>query len=141
MALAADKADGAHPYLVTHDHTANARKILGPERYLAPVQFIVLENDASTARAVARQHLELYLGLRNYRASWIALGFDESDFENGGSDRLVDALVAWGNEEKILKHLETHLDNGADHVAIQALRPDGKPGYDENALKAFALKG
>lgn len=140
MALAAEKADGAHPYLVTPEHTANARRILGPESFLAPVQFIVLEKDPSVARAVARQHLQLYLGLRNYRRNWIELGFNESDFESGGSDRLVDALVAWGREDKILKHLESHFENGADHVAIRPLRPDGRSHYDEKALKAFALK-
>lgn len=139
MALAGEMTDGAHPYLITPEHTAHAREILGPDSFLAPEQKVVLEKDATKARAVARQHLAVYLGLGNYRNSLFALGFNENDCEEGGSDRLVDGLVAWGDEEKVLKHLEAHLNNGADHVAIQALRPDGEQGFDNNVLKAFAI--
>lgn len=141
LALAGEKADGAHPYLTTPEHTARAREILSPESFLAPEQMVLLEKDASTARAVARKYLAVYLGLRNYRNNLLSLGFSEEDFERGGSDRLVDALVAWGDETKIHKHLDAHWNSGADHVCIQLLRADGGFGYDQKALEAFAPGG
>ena len=140
LGLASSEADGAHPYFVTSEHTARAREIIGPDKFLAPEQKVLLIKDASEARPVARKFMSLYLGLVNYRNSLLALGFTNEDFEEGGSDRLVDAIVAWGDEQTIQKRIEAHWQNGADHVCIQALRPDGKPGYDQNALDAFALK-
>jgi hypothetical protein len=84
--------------------------------------------------------MALYLGMQNYRNNLLTLGFTESDFEHGGSDRLVDAIVAWGDDATILKRLEAHWDNGADHVCMQPLRPDGEPGFDDTALRVFAPK-
>lgn len=141
LGLAAEIADGAHPYFVTPEHTARARAILGPDKLLAPEQKVLLVKDASEARRLARQYMALYLGLQNYRNNLLWLGFTASDFEHGGSDRLVDAIVAWGDETAIRKRIEAHWANGADHVCIQPLRPDGRPGFDPVALAALAPAG
>jgi probable F420-dependent oxidoreductase len=97
LELARDRAAGAHPYFVPVEHTEHARTILGPEPVLAPEQAVVLETDAQRARALARQHLEIYLRLPNYANNWRRLGFGDDDIAGGGSDRLVDALVAAGD--------------------------------------------
>lgn len=141
LGLAAEVADGAHPYFVTPEHTARARAILGPDKLLAPEQKVLMVKDPSEARRLARQYMALYLGLQNYRNNLLWLGFTESDFEDGGSDRLVDAIVAWGDETAIGKRIEAHWANGADHVCIQPLRPDGQPGFDATALAALAPAG
>lgn len=141
LKLSTSHADGAHPYLITPEHTARAREIMGPDAFLAPEQKVLYVKDPATARAAARQYIALYLGLQNYRKNLLTLGFTEEDFENGGSDRLVDSLVVWGDESKILKGLEAHLDNGADHICIQPLKPDGSQGYDARILEALAATG
>jgi len=138
LALSANNADGAHPYLTTPEHTARARNIMGPTSFLAPEQKVLLIKDASTARSIARKHVAIYLGLQNYRNNLKTLGFSDNDFEHGGSDRLIDALVAWGDESSIQKRIEAHWQAGANHVCIQALRTDGEFGYDRRALEAFA---
>ncbi len=122
--LARRRSTGAHPYLVPPEHTAQARAALGAGALLAPEQAVVVERDPSTARTVARQHLAIYLQLPNYARNWERLGFDAADFANGGSDRLVDALVAWGDVETIARRVAEHRTAGADHVCIQALAPD-----------------
>ncbi len=124
LALAAEKTMGAHPYFVPVEHTEQARKILGKGPLLAPEQAVVLETDASTARAIARQHMAIYLRLPNYTNNLRRLGFDEKDLADGGSDRLVDAIVAWGEADAIVKRVRAHHDAGADHVCIQVLDPD-----------------
>lgn len=124
LELARDRAQGAHPYLVTPEHTRFARSVLGDGRLLAPEQAFVLERDPERARSAARRHLELYLTLPNYRDNWLRHGFDEEDLANGGSDRLVDALVAWGGEDAIRARVDEHIAAGADHVALQALGDD-----------------
>lgn len=141
LGLAGTAADGAHPYFVTPEHTARARDILGPGKLLAPEQKIMLETSAGTARAAARQFMEPYLGMQNYRNNLLTLDFTEADFENGGSDRLVDAIVAWGDEKAIRQRIEAHQAAGADHVALQPLRPDGEMGPDERVVRAFAPRG
>lgn len=138
LGLAAEKADGAHPYFVTPEHTAQARELLGPDKFLAPEQKVLRIKDAGQARAVARQFMALYLGMENYRNSILAMGFNAEDIENGGSDRLVDAIVAWGDDQTIGKRLEAHWQNGADQVCLQPLRPDGQAGFDLGAVEAFA---
>jgi probable F420-dependent oxidoreductase len=140
LGLAGSASDGAHPYFVTPEHTARAREIIGPSKFLAPEQKVLLVKNPGEARSIARKFMEMYLGLENYRNNLLTLGFTADDFEHGGSDRLVDAIVAWGNEATILKRLEAHWQNGADHVCIQALRPDGEPGYDPRVLQALAPK-
>jgi probable F420-dependent oxidoreductase len=140
LALAGDQADGAHPYNVTPEHTAEARKILGPGKLLCPEQMIVAETDPAKARAKARASLAIYLSLPNYVNNWKRLGFSDADFANGGSDRLMDAIVAWGDDEAIRARLGAHGDAGADHVCIQALGGVGKPipKPDEELLKRLA---
>jgi probable F420-dependent oxidoreductase len=129
LALAAERAQGAHPYLVTPDHTAKARSALGPNSWLLPEQAVVLETNRDQARAIARRHISRYLDLPNYTNNWRRLGFNEEDFEGGGSDRLVDALVAWGDAEAVSKRVKDHLDAGADHVCLQVFsaEPHGMP--------------
>lgn len=122
--LARRRSVGAHPYLVTPEHTAQARAALGGAALLAPEQAVVVERDPSVARTVARQHLAIYLQLPNYARNWGRLGFGDADVADGGSDRLVDALVAWGDVEAIARRVEEHRAAGADHVCIQALTPD-----------------
>ena len=140
LGLAGAQADGAHPYFVTPEHTARARERMGPDKFLAPEQKVLLINDPSEARDVARKAMSVYIGLPNYRNNLLTLGFDETDFENGGSDRLVDAIVAWGDETSVMKRIEAHWDNGADHVCIQALRADGENGFDQATIEALAPK-
>jgi probable F420-dependent oxidoreductase len=138
LRLARDHAGGAHPYFVPPEHTAKARAILGPDRWLAPEQMVLLETDPTTARTVARANMQIYLGLPNYQNNLRWLGFEERDWSDGGSDRLVDAIVAWGDANAIRGRIRAHHDAGADHVCIQPLRPDGQPGPDLHALEALA---
>ena len=124
LKLAAEHANGSHPYFVPPEHTAFARSILGRDRLLAPEQAVVLESDASNARAVARAHMSTYLGLPNYANNLKRLGFTDDDIGSGGSNRLVDAVVAWGTVDAIVARVRAHHDAGADHVCIQVLDPD-----------------
>jgi probable F420-dependent oxidoreductase len=119
--LAGKRTAGTHPYLVTPDHTAVAREALGPGKLVAPEQGVVLETDPAAARAIARSHLAVYLGLPNYANNWKRFGFTDDDIAAGGSDRLVDALVAWGGEDAIVERVQAHRDAGADHVCVQVL--------------------
>jgi probable F420-dependent oxidoreductase len=125
LELARDRAAGAHPYFVPPAHIARAREILGPEPVLAPEQVVVLEADAERAREIGRRHMAYYLQLPNYVNNLRALGFTAADVADGGSDRLVDAIVAWGDEPAIGARLSEHFDAGADHVAVQAYAGDG----------------
>jgi probable F420-dependent oxidoreductase len=136
LKLARDRTAGAHPYLVTPEHTAQAREVLGTGPLLAPEQHVVLETDPDAARALARKVLVLYLGLPNYTNNWLRLGFTEADIADGGSDRLVDALVAWGSPEQVAARLNEHLQAGADHVAIQIVSGDG--GHHREAFRELA---
>lgn len=138
LALAGEMTAGAHPYFVTPEHTARAREIIGPDSFLAPEQMILRIKDPSTARSVARKFSAMYLGMENYRNNLLNLGFTNEDFENGGSNRLIDAIIAWGDDAAIQQRLDAHWRNGADHVCIQLLRPDGEAGFDNEAIEAFA---
>lgn len=117
LELARDRAAGAHPYLVPVEHTRRAREILGSDRVLAVEQGVVLARDRDPARA----HVAPYLGLPNYVANLRRLGYGDSDLADGGSDRLVDALVAWGDEDAIAARVRAQLEAGADHVCIQVV--------------------
>lgn len=121
LRLAAERSAGAHPYFTTPAHTAEARALLGDDPYLAPEQKVVLETDPATARGIAREAMGLYLGLANYRNSLKRLGFTDEDLADGGSDRLVDAIVAWGDEEAVAARVHEHLAAGADQVAVHIL--------------------
>jgi len=120
LELARDRAQGAHPYLVTPEHTARAREVLGEGPALAVEQAVVLADDIDQWRRRAHWHLEIYTGLPNYRASWVRQGFGEPDFGRGGSDRLKDAMVVRGIEA-IRRRVQEHLDAGASHVCLQVL--------------------
>ena len=124
LALAAERADGAHPYNVPPEHTARAREILGPEKLLAPEQAVLLETDPVEARRIARAHMAIYLDLPNYMNNLRRFGITDDDIADGGSDRLVDTLVAWGDVDVIRARVQAHLDAGADHVAVQVLTPE-----------------
>jgi probable F420-dependent oxidoreductase len=121
LALSAERSLGAHPYLVTPEHTRVAREAVGPEKLVAPEQGVVLERDAGRAREIARGFVGPYLRLQNYANNLRRLGFDDADFAGGGSDRLVDALIAWGSEDTIAARVQEHRDAGADQVLVQVL--------------------
>lgn len=141
LELARDSADGAHPYNVTPAHTKHAREILGPGKLLCVEQMCVAETDPAKARAVARASLELYLGLPNYRNSWLREGFTEADFDNGSSDRLIDAVIVWGDDAAIADRVAQHYAAGADHVCIQLLGESPVPDADTLERLAGKLKG
>jgi len=133
LQLSGARTAGALPYLTTPEHTREARRILGGGVLLAPEQMIVLETDPDIARATARDRLATYLQLSNYLSSFKRLGFGDDDFADGGSDRLVDAVVLHGSAVEVAAGLKAHLDAGADHVAIQLLGHEGidlLPGYE-----------
>lgn len=143
LRLAAERTAGAHPYLVTPDYTGQARKILGPGPLLAPEQKVVLDTDPGQARTIGRPRVERpYLGLANYTANLRRLGWTDADLSGGGSDALIDALVAHGSGAQVAARLTGHLDAGADHVSIQVLTASGADpadGYRELA-QAIGLR-
>jgi probable F420-dependent oxidoreductase len=124
LELAATRANGSHPYFTTPEHTAEARQVTGPDVLLAPEQMCVLSTDAADARRIARLSTKRYLELPNYWNNLLRLGFTDDDRDNGGSDRLVDAVVAWGTPQQIADRVKQHHDAGADHVCVQVLRDD-----------------
>jgi probable F420-dependent oxidoreductase len=126
LALSATQANGAHPYFTTPEHTASAREVMGPDALLAPEQMVVVSTDAIEARRIARAGMNIYLGLPNYANNLLRFGFTEFDLADGGSDRLVDAIVAWGTPDHISARVAQHHDAGADHVCIQVLTDDRK---------------
>jgi probable F420-dependent oxidoreductase len=138
LKLSAEKTQGAHPYFVPPEHTARAREILGPDAWLCPEQMVLLETDATKAREIARKHMATYIGLPNYCNNLKEFGFIDADFENGGSDKLVDAIVAWGDENTIRQRIQAHWEAGADHVCIQPFTNDGEMGPDEKLLELLA---
>ncbi|MER6457390.1 LLM class F420-dependent oxidoreductase [Streptomyces sp900105245] len=121
LELSRDRAAGAVPYLVTAEHTAQARGILGEDALLAPELMVVLETDPARARALAREALSTYLALPNYTDNFLRLGFTEEDIAGGGSDRLVDAVFAWGDENRVRDRIDTFRSAGADHLALQVI--------------------
>jgi probable F420-dependent oxidoreductase len=124
LELARTRTAGTHPYLVTPELTQAARDGIGPDGIVASEQGVVLETDRTKAREIARQHLKTYVGLPNYTNNWKRQGFTDDDIADGGSDRLVDALVVWGDEAAIAARVQQHRDAGADHVCIQVLTED-----------------
>jgi probable F420-dependent oxidoreductase len=124
LELARLRTAGTHPYLVTPELTKAARAGIGPDGLVASEQGVVLETDPAKAREIARLHLKTYLGLPNYANNWKRQGFTDDDIADGGSDRLVDALVVWGDEATIAARVQEHRDAGANHVCIQVLTED-----------------
>jgi len=139
LELARELTDGAHPYCVTPEHVAEARRILGPGKLLAPEVMVLLQPDPAKARAAARQALSFYAGLENYANNWRRLGFTDADLSGDLSDRFVDANVAWGDEGAIRKRLQAYWDAGADHVCIQSIHPTGS--RTELAEEIYELLG
>lgn len=140
LALAAELCDGVHPYLTTPEHTAQAASILGPGKIVAPDQKVVLETDPAEARRIARMHLAGYLAQPNYQRSFLRQGFTADDIAGGGSDRFVDAIVAWGTVEEVVTRVEAHRAAGASHVAVQLLpREMGDLPLAEYRILAGAL--
>jgi probable F420-dependent oxidoreductase len=138
LELARDHAGGAHPFVMTPEHTKAAREVLGDGPLLAPEQHVVLETDAARARAIAREGLATYLPLANYQSSWRRVGFGDDDFADGGSDRLIDHVVVWGDEAAIATRVQAHLDAGADHVCIQALTSAERTDFPRAEWRALA---
>jgi len=123
LAVSAARTDGAHTYLVPPEHTAVARKELGDGPLLCAEQAVLLETDPARAREIGRAHTAVYVRLPNYQNNLRRHGFSDEDFADGGSDRVVDAIVAWGDEQAVLDRVRAHFDAGADHVCVQALTP------------------
>jgi probable F420-dependent oxidoreductase len=138
LELAAGRTWGAHPYFVPVEHTAFARRTLGNEPLLAPEQGFLICTDAREARAAARVHTAHYLALDHYRNNLLRLGFSQEDVTGGGSDRLVDAIVAWGDVEAVAARVKAHFEAGADHVCVQALGTD--PLEELRTVAAALLK-
>lgn len=138
--LAGERAAGTHLYFVSVEHTRFARERLGSAKLVAPEVACVVDTDVDRARAVARDYARLYLGLRNYTRNLLAFGFAETDLADGGSDRLIDALIPHGSAEQIAEVVRAHLDAGADHVCVQPLGEEGIPRESWTAL-AKALIG
>ena len=128
LELARDACQGAHPYFTSPEHTAMAREVLGPDAWLCVEQKVILEEDPDKARGLARQTAQVYIGLPNYRNNWLRMGLEESDFDDGGSDRFVDATFAWGDAAAIRARIQAHYDAGATHVCIQPVHPEGAFG-------------
>ncbi len=135
-ALAGELADGVHPFLSTPDHTYRAREILGPDKLVAVEQAIVPSKEAGAARSAARENLHRFLAWPNYRRHLLRLGFDQQDLADGGSNRLVDSVYAWGDDAAIRDRVADHLTAGADHVCVQVIPVEGR---DElSTLRALA---
>ena len=128
LALSGERADGAHPYFMPPEHTHEARRILGPDAWLCPEVKVVLDADASSARAAARAIGAPNIGLENYQKAWRRLGFEDSDFADGGSDRLIDATVAWGSQSDVERFIQRHVDAGANHVCLHFVGTGGELG-------------
>ena len=141
LELAATEAQGAHPYFTTPEHTAIARQVMGPGPMLAPEQMVVCATDPTEARTIARAGMAVYLRAPNYLNNLRRLGFDESDWADhtNASERLVDAIVAWGTAEQIAARVKAHHDAGADHVCVQVLRKDRELPLQEWADLAAVL--
>ncbi|MDH6626658.1 putative F420-dependent oxidoreductase [Streptomyces sp. LBL] len=138
LKLARDRAAGSIPYLVTPEFTAYAREILGEAPLLAPELGVVLESDPTRARSLAREALAIYLNLPNYTNNFLRHGFAEDDFTDGGSDRLIDALFAWGDESAIRTRIDAFLNAGADHVALQVVNDEPRDSLPRAAWRRLA---
>jgi probable F420-dependent oxidoreductase len=136
LRLAAERSAGAHPYFVPVEHTARARQFLGSHPLLAPEVTVILERNPTKARDLARTFTAGYLTLPNYRNNLRSLGFGDDDLAAGGSDRLVDAVVAWGDVETVVSRIHQHHDAGADHVCVQIVSPTEGFPIDEYRVVA-----
>ncbi len=138
LSLSAEMTFGAIPYNTIPAHTAAAKKILGPDKWLAVEQKVCLETDPVKARALGRKEMERYLALPNYRNSWLTMGFTATDFENGGSDRFIDGVLVWGDVVTVKRKLREHFDAGATHLCIQPVHADGDFAARDKILTSLA---
>ena len=138
LKLSAEMTQGALPYNTTPRHTAEAKKILGPNKWLAIEQKVTIETDPARARALGREELSRYMVLDNYRNAWLEMGFSESDLSNGGSDSFIDQMVLWGTAGEVKTKLRAHFEAGATHVAIQPVHPIGDTASRDAILRALA---
>jgi probable F420-dependent oxidoreductase len=138
LKLAAEKTRGAVPYNTPPQHTAEAARILGPNKWLAIEQKVTLETDPVKARALGRKELSRYMVLDNYRNNWLRIGFSEAELANGGSDRFIDAMVLWGTADKVKQGLRAHFDAGATHVCIQPVHEEGSTAARDRILAELA---
>jgi probable F420-dependent oxidoreductase len=138
--LARERTAGAHTYFVPVEHTGFARERLGPGKLLAPELACVVDTEPVRAKAVARDYAKLYLGLRNYTQNLLDFGFTEDDLADGGSDRLIDAIIPHGTPEQIDAAVEEHFAAGADHVCVQPLGHGEPPVDDYRALAAVLIR-
>jgi len=136
LELARDRTAGAHPYFTTVEHTAAAREVLGTDSWLAPEVAVVLDTDATSARATAREYASMYLQLPNYTNNLRRLGWGDADLLNGGSDRLIDDLIPWGTAEQVATALRRHEAAGADEIAVQVL--GGGSGFPRAGFRELA---
>ena len=136
--LAATETAGVLTYFTPPEKTAQVRAAIGPDKWLCAEQAVLLEPDPDRARATAREYMKFYLAIPHYPKMLAPLGFGDADFANGGSDRLVDAVVAWGTAEALRVRIAAHYTAGATHVCVLPLRPDGDRAPDERALEALA---
>jgi probable F420-dependent oxidoreductase len=138
LKLAASHTRGALPYNTTPEHTAEAARILGPGKWLVAEQKVTLETDPAKARALGRKELSRYMVLDNYRNNWLRLGFAQAELANGGSDRLIDAMVLWGGKAKVQEGLRAHFAAGATQVCIQPVHDDGDLAARDRILSELA---
>lgn len=136
--LAATRARGSHPCNVTPEYTAEARRSMGPDAWLCVEQKVILETNPSRAREIGRAGLVHYIKAPHQQRNWRKMGLDESDYQGAGSDRLVDTLIAWGDESAIARRIREHLDAGATHVCIQPLEAEGTRLPNADLLAALA---
>ena len=140
LELSATATDGAHPYFVTPEHTADARAAIGSDKLLCVEQKVILSTDADAARAAANVQIDRYAGLPNYRNNWKRIGFTEDEIEQR-ANRFVDHVIVWGDEDRVRSGVQAHYDAGADHVCIQPVSTDGPLVLDWNALETLAPRG
>ena len=138
LAFAAERTRGAHPYFAPPSNTRRSREIMGPDAWLCPEQKVLLEEDPERARARARQAMAGPLTMPNYRRNLMRAGFAEHELDEGGNDRVVDAIVAWGGPEALVAAVDAHLEAGATHVCIQPLDPDDATRPSLKTLEALA---
>ena len=138
LGLARDMTRGAHPYLTTVEHTRRAREILGPDAWLCPEVKVLACRDAARARQLGREACSVNLSLPNYQHNLRWLGYDDADLADGGSDALIDDLVAWGDAPVLRERVDAHLAAGASHVAVHTVHPDGGQEPDIEVLEAIA---
>lgn len=138
LELSAQKSMGAVPYNVTPKHTAQAARILGPNKILAVEQKVTIETDPAKARALGRKELSRYMVLPNYRNNWLREGFSEADLADGGSDKFIDAMCLWGDAATVRKGLRAHFDAGATHVCLQPVHADGDFAARDRIIETLA---